>query len=53
MTHPADILQVLELPELRECVVPECLMQGRVSVFVYYVQVRLLLHQQPSISDSG
>ena len=42
----ADVLHVLQLPELREGVVPERLVQRRVAVLVRHVQVAPLAHQQ-------
>lgn len=44
--HFADVLHVLELPELGQGVMTEGLMQRRVSVLVLYVQLGLGSHQQ-------
>ena len=46
MLYFADVLHVLELPQLGEGVVPEGFVQRRVSVLVRYVQVASLAHQQ-------
>ena len=42
----ADVLHVLQLAQLRQCVVSECFVQSSVAVLVGNVEVAALAHEQ-------
>ena len=46
LPHLADVLHVLQLPELAQRVVPERLVERRVAVLVGHVEVAALAHEQ-------
>ena len=46
LSHLADVLHVLQLPELAQRVVPERLVERRVAVLVGHVEVAALAHEQ-------
>lgn len=44
--HFADILHILELPQLGQRVVTQCLVKRRVPILVLHVELGLCPHQQ-------